>query len=115
MGEVLILPLGALYLAPTIVAAMRRHRQLTPILALNILLGWTVVGWAAAFVWALQAGAEAPDPAVAALTERQCPHCAETIKAAARVCRYCGRDVEPGAPVNPFEKLPSYHKPPNQK
>jgi hypothetical protein len=26
---------------------------------------------------------------------RPCPWCAETIKAAARVCRYCGRDVEP--------------------
>ncbi len=26
---------------------------------------------------------------------RPCPWCAETIKPAARVCRYCGRDVEP--------------------
>jgi hypothetical protein len=29
---------------------------------------------------------------------RQCPWCAETIKPAARVCRFCGRDVEPIAP-----------------
>jgi hypothetical protein len=26
---------------------------------------------------------------------RLCPWCAETIKTAARVCRYCGREVEP--------------------
>jgi hypothetical protein len=28
-------------------------------------------------------------------TERTCPWCAETIKAAAVVCRFCGRDVQP--------------------
>ena len=31
----------------------------------------------------------------APLTERTCPWCAETIKAAAVLCRFCGRDVEP--------------------
>jgi protein-disulfide isomerase len=35
-----------------------------------------------------------PPPLVAA-EERVCPWCAETIKAAAIVCRFCGRDVEP--------------------
>jgi branched-subunit amino acid ABC-type transport system permease component len=24
---------------------------------------------------------------------RECPHCAESIKAAAKVCRFCGREV----------------------
>jgi hypothetical protein len=28
---------------------------------------------------------------------RQCPYCAETIKAAAVVCKHCGREVTPTA------------------
>jgi DNA-directed RNA polymerase subunit RPC12/RpoP len=41
----------------------------------------------------LRAGAE---PAAAGpRDERDCPHCAERILARARVCKHCGRDVEP--------------------
>ncbi len=47
--------LAALYFVPSIVAGMRSHRQLAPIIALNVLLGWTLVGWIAALVWSLAA------------------------------------------------------------
>lgn len=47
------------------------------------------------------AAAAAPATAAPATTgppvreERDCPYCAEPILARARVCKHCGRDVEP--------------------
>ena len=35
-----------LYFAPSIVAARRCHHLLAPIVVLNTLLGWTIIGWA---------------------------------------------------------------------
>jgi hypothetical protein len=42
-----------LYLLPTCVAANRKHNNEGAILALNLFLGWTLLGWVAALVWAL--------------------------------------------------------------
>ncbi len=44
----------AIYFAPTtIIAVQRRHHNALAIFALNVLLGWTLLGWAGALVWAL--------------------------------------------------------------
>jgi hypothetical protein len=42
------------YFFPTIAASRYRHPRQPAILYLNILLGWTVVGWVIALRWALQ-------------------------------------------------------------
>ncbi len=42
-----------LYLVPAFVAFFRSHRNWPAIAALNLLLGWTVLGWIGAFVWSL--------------------------------------------------------------
>jgi hypothetical protein len=41
-----------LYLLPAIIAYERRHPQKQAIFAVNLLLGWSFLGWAAAMIWA---------------------------------------------------------------
>jgi len=56
VGFVLLAIIGILglllYFAPTIIAGSRDAKHGVAIFALNLLLGWTFVGWAAALVWA---------------------------------------------------------------
>ena len=42
----------ALYFLPAIYAKKRNHPNAEAILTLNLLLGWTVIGWAVAATWA---------------------------------------------------------------
>jgi hypothetical protein len=39
------------YFLPWVVALLRRHRNATAIFILNLLLGWTFIGWVVALVW----------------------------------------------------------------
>jgi hypothetical protein len=48
----------ALYLLPTILAAVRRSKSLVGIILVNILLGWTFVGWIVALVWSISGEAQ---------------------------------------------------------
>lgn len=52
MTTILVL---AAYFLPWIIAALRRHHNQGAIFVLNLLLGWTILGWIVALVWSATA------------------------------------------------------------
>jgi hypothetical protein len=41
-----------IYFLPTIVALARGKKRITPLVLVNVFLGWTLVGWIVTLVWA---------------------------------------------------------------
>ncbi len=53
MEEIIIIPLLiSVYAVPSIVGGVRHHPSIGGIIVLNLLLGWTIIGWIGALVWA---------------------------------------------------------------
>ena len=50
---VLLVILAVVYFAPTIIAVRGDHNNQGAIAVLNLLLGWTFLGWVAAMVWSV--------------------------------------------------------------
>jgi hypothetical protein len=46
-----------MYFLPSIIAFARSKRDTVAILLLNFFLGWTMIGWVVALVWALKTDA----------------------------------------------------------
>ena len=100
------------YLLPSEMAASRGHYQRWTIFWLNLVLGWTVVGWVVALVWAATnpvrpaqiatpTSTPPPTPSVrpAAPVEYervnvigpdQCPKCWKPKEGDLPFCRHCG-------------------------
>jgi len=53
----LVIGCGGIYFLPTIIAGGRNHQNLSAILILNLLVGWTFVGYVIALVWSFTAQA----------------------------------------------------------
>ena len=51
IGIFLISCLIFFYFLPSYIAGARRHKYFKSILLINILTGWTFLGWAAALIW----------------------------------------------------------------
>ena len=49
----LIVLIFALYFLPTLIAFLRQHKNKLAIFLLNLLLGWTVLGWVGSLVWSV--------------------------------------------------------------
>jgi hypothetical protein len=46
---------SVMYFLPSIIALGRNKRDITAIVLLNFFLGWTMIGWVVALVWAVKA------------------------------------------------------------
>ena len=44
-----------MYFLPSLIALGRSKRDITAIVLLNFFLGWTMIGWVVALVWAVKA------------------------------------------------------------
>jgi hypothetical protein len=92
-----------LYMLPTYEAWKNEHPNLAAIALVDLFLGWTVLGWVVAIVWAFRK----PEPVAISLRHAEgatpapqptrqtktCAFCAEEILAAAIKCKHCGSDV----------------------
>jgi len=61
--EITIGILISLYLLPSFVALLRHHTNMSGVVIVNVLTGWTVIGWIAALVMACWSQPPAVAPA----------------------------------------------------
>jgi hypothetical protein len=45
--------LAGIYFIPSMLACDRHHRNRVVIIILNVFLGWTLIGWVGALIWAI--------------------------------------------------------------
>ena len=86
-----LLLLVILYFLPAIIA--HDKADFTGILLLNLFLGWTIVGWFIALIWACSAHREVRVHYVPVSSGRFCSHCGTLGPTGAHYCSACGRDL----------------------
>ncbi|HTZ99860.1 MAG TPA: superinfection immunity protein [Candidatus Aquilonibacter sp.] len=80
-----------LYFLPSIIG--HDKRSFTGILLVNILLGWTVVGWLVALIWACTDEPRVPMLAVTGPGICYCCRCGARNPVIANYCRACGQPI----------------------
>jgi hypothetical protein len=92
-----------LYFLPTLIAVGRKATNGGSVFLINLLTGWTVIGW---FVALGLSGSGS-----ATHHERVCPACGQPPKRGATVCRRCGHDFAgaAGGTVVSAPSTPKWH------
>jgi Superinfection immunity protein len=52
-GFLLLIGAIGIWLLPTILAVARKHPQTAPIVLIDVLAGWTGIGWIVALAWSV--------------------------------------------------------------
>jgi len=103
-----VIGLLALYFVPSMVANSRNHGNKASIIVLNVFLGWTLLGWVVALVWAHSAKPEVfaevtsmpladtntqQSASQISGTTKKCLFCAEDVRVEAIKCKHCGSSL----------------------
>jgi hypothetical protein len=92
----LLIVIGFFYFLPALVASHRKNPNATAIFVLNLFLGWSVIGWVIALVWAFS-GENRKDATNRRGPIYTCPYCSEEILPTAIKCRHCQSEIAPTA------------------
>ena len=79
------------YFLPTILA--RHKADFMGIFLVNLLAGWTVIGWFIALIWTCSAERYVPVRMVPAGAGQYCSQCGALSPSGAHFCSMCGRAV----------------------
>src|SRR5579859_5548658 len=102
LGALICIGGFAIYFLPSFIGWKKRSSG--AIVALNLLLGWTFIGWVLALIWSLTA--EQPSTVILQSPSQQlmppeapmfCSACGKYAPAASRFCQSCGRALQEGA------------------
>ena len=77
MGILIIILAGFFYLLPSLVALNNKKSNSGAIFALNLLLGWSFIGWVVAFIWAITKDRQ---PDIVQIFEKNHPHTLGYVK-----------------------------------
>jgi len=80
-----------LYFLPTIIG--RHKRDAMGIFVVNLLFGWTIIGWIVALIWACAGERLVPVRYIPVTSGRFCCQCGGLVNAGGHFCAACGRTV----------------------